>query len=81
MGVDMRHPSDTVTLPRTAVRLCERATDASGERIHPSPGPRRSREKSQITGCGHFTGHHRNVGYAAKRAKICIHKKGGGAVN
>lgn len=36
--------------------LCERATDASGERIHPSPGPRRSREKSQITGCGRFTG-------------------------
>jgi len=42
--------------------------------------PRRSRERSQITGYGRPRCH-RNVGYAAKRAKICIHGKGGVAVN
>lgn len=35
---------------------CERATDANGERIHSSHRDRRSQEKSQITGCGRFTG-------------------------
>lgn len=42
---------------------------------------RPSRETSQITGYGPPQMHHRNVGYTAKRAKICIHGKGGEAMN
>jgi len=62
------------------MHACERATDANGERIHPSSGPAIT-GKIANNGLRPFHGHHRNVGYAAKRAKICIHKKGGGELS
>lgn len=80
MGVDAastRYRYDALL----CIYSCERATDANGECIHPSHRGPAITGKIANNGLRPFHGHHRNVGYAAKRAKICIHKKGGGAVN
>lgn len=74
------HREDFVS--RTVTSLVYRpvgsGADANARWGHSSVAGRRPREKSQITGCG-LPPHHRNLGYVAKRAKICIHREGGGA--
>ncbi|XP_024870703.1 uncharacterized protein LOC112453910 [Temnothorax curvispinosus] len=51
-GVDMRRPSDTVTFAYTPVSVRQMQMVSAFIRRR----DRRSREKSQITGCGRFTG-------------------------